>query len=170
VSSCSHLYHFAWLHVTYHKVTLNQSPQEAVGGQAALGAPSVPHLPSQTQAPQFSLGIRRHGHLEVAHYDVAAVEPVDSWSKIFAQYLHNPLACATVPQWWDGSLLSSSLENLRQLGVKQPPVSPNQNVCSHVDRHRTLGIISHSQARDSQVSRFLLDATRVSDDYYRAAL
>src|SRR5580700_3139628 len=62
----------------------------------------------------------------VAHYDFVAVEPVDSWSKIFAENLHNPLARATVPQWWNRSLLSSSLENLCQLGIKQPRVLPNQ--------------------------------------------
>src|SRR5580700_3625760 len=58
-------------------------------------------------------------------------------------------ARSTVPQRWNRSLLSSSLENPCELGVTQPRVLPNKNVCPHVDRHRTLGIASQGRSRAS---------------------
>ncbi len=56
---------------------------------------------------------------------LVAFEPVDSWSKIFPLSSDNPLARATVPQWWNRSFLSSSLENPCQLGVQQPRTLSN---------------------------------------------
>jgi hypothetical protein len=92
-------------------------------------------------------------HCRAAQNGRVIIEPVDSCSKIFSQSSHNRLARMTVPQRWNRSLLSSSLENPRQLGVKQTPVLANQNVSPQVDCHRTLGITSHSQARDSQTQK-----------------
>jgi hypothetical protein len=49
-------------------------------------------------------------------FSPCAIEPVDSSSAISMQSSRDPLACATVPQRWNGPHLGSSLENLFQLG------------------------------------------------------
>src|SRR6266568_8284165 len=81
-----------------------------------------------------------------------------------SQVIGDAFRSVPVPELGDASALAATGEYLLDTASNERPLPADQHVGPLVDRNRTLGVLTHGQARHAQRSRFFLDATRIGDD------
>lgn len=75
-----------------------------------------------------------------------------------------------IPKRRNASSFCSAFENSRQFKCKLPTILANQDIGSHRDRDWAFGVAANSETGHLQVSRFLLDPTRVRNNSSGAPL
>jgi len=88
---------------------------------------------------------------------------VDHGSSLTHQYPRDPSRGSAVPQGGNPAHLVPARQDLVDVSHQLQGVGAHESVRAHRDRDGTLGVLSHREARDTKVSRLLLDSPRVRD-------
>src|SRR3979490_2661236 len=71
---------------------------------------------------------------------------------------------APVPEFRNASALSNTGEDLLDTLRDERLVPSYQDIGALLDRDRSLGVLAHRQARDTERGRLFLDSARIGDD------
>src|SRR6476660_9755534 len=78
--------------------------------------------------------------------------------------ISDAFSSSAVPKGRNASLFTSAFENGRQFKCKLPTILAHQDIGSHRDRDWAFGVAANGETGHLQVSCFLLDPTRVSNN------